>query len=82
MAIDHPDRIDRLGFLNVIPTLDQFQRMGTGPSLGYWPWYLLAHAAPFPERLLAECGVRLLPALAAPVRLAVSTISGTSPGCA
>jgi haloacetate dehalogenase len=27
--------------------------MGTGPSLGYWPWFLLAQPAPFPERMLA-----------------------------
>jgi haloacetate dehalogenase len=36
-----------------VPTLDQFERMGAGPSLGYWPWYLLAQTAPFPERLIA-----------------------------
>lgn len=39
--------------LNVIPTLEQFERMGAGPSLGYWPWFLLAQPAPFPERLIA-----------------------------
>ena len=38
--------------LNVIPTLDQFERMSGGPSLGYWPWVLLAQPAPMPERLL------------------------------
>ena len=53
MALDHADRVERLGILNVIPTLDQFERMGAGPSLGYWPWYLLAQPAPFPERLIA-----------------------------
>src|SRR5439155_19213654 len=39
--------------LNVIPTIDQFERMGGGPSLGYWPWFLFAQPAPFPERLIA-----------------------------
>jgi haloacetate dehalogenase len=53
MALDHGNRIDRLAVLNVLPTLDQFERMGTGPSLGYWPWFLLAQPAPFPERLIA-----------------------------
>jgi haloacetate dehalogenase len=38
--------------LNVLPTIDQFERMGRGPSLGYWPWFLLAQPAPLPERLL------------------------------
>jgi haloacetate dehalogenase len=53
MALDHPARVDRLAVLNVLPTLDQFERMGEGPSLGYWPWFLLAQPAPFPERLIA-----------------------------
>jgi haloacetate dehalogenase len=53
MALDHPCRVDRLAVLNVLPTLDQFERMGEGPSLGYWPWFLLAQPAPFPERLIA-----------------------------
>jgi haloacetate dehalogenase len=26
--------------------------MGDGPSLSYWPWFLLATPAPLPERLL------------------------------
>jgi haloacetate dehalogenase len=53
MALDHPDRVERLAVLNVVPTLDQFERMGAGPSLGYWPWFLLSQPAPFPERLIA-----------------------------
>ena len=53
MALDEPHRVLRLAVLNVVPTVDQFERMGAGPSLGYWPWFLLAQPAPFPERLLA-----------------------------
>jgi haloacetate dehalogenase len=52
LALDHPDRVERLAVLNVVPTLDQFEQMGAGPSLGYWPWFLLAQPAPFPERLV------------------------------
>jgi haloacetate dehalogenase len=52
MALDHPERVSRLAVINVVPTLEQFERMGRGPSLGYWPWFLLAQAAPFPERVL------------------------------
>jgi haloacetate dehalogenase len=39
--------------LNIVPTIEQFERMSGGPSLGYWPWYLLAQPAPLPERLLS-----------------------------
>jgi haloacetate dehalogenase len=53
MALDHQSLVERLVVLNVIPTLDQFERMGAGPSLGYWPWFLFAQPRPFPERLLA-----------------------------
>jgi haloacetate dehalogenase len=52
LALDHADRVERAAFLNVIPTVDQFERMGAGPSLGYWTWFLLAQPAPFPERIL------------------------------
>jgi len=50
MALDHPGRVTRLAVVNIIPTLDQFERK---PSLGYWPWFFLAQPAPFPERTLA-----------------------------
>jgi haloacetate dehalogenase len=52
LALDHPERVTRAAVLNVVPTIDQFERMGAGPSLGYWTWFLLAQPAPFPERLL------------------------------
>jgi haloacetate dehalogenase len=52
LALDHPECVTRAALLNVVPTLDQFERMGAGPSLGYWPWFLLAQPAPFPERML------------------------------
>jgi haloacetate dehalogenase len=53
MALDHPTIITRLAVVNVVPTLEQYERMGSAPSLGYWPWLLLAQPAPFPERLVA-----------------------------
>jgi haloacetate dehalogenase len=52
LALDHPERVTRAALLNVVPTIDQYERMGAGPSLGYWPWFLLAQPSPFPERLL------------------------------
>src|ERR671930_1606764 len=52
LALDHQKRVTRVALLNVLPTIDQFERMGAGPSLGYWTWFLLAQPAPFPERVL------------------------------
>jgi haloacetate dehalogenase len=60
MALDHPERIERVAVLNIVSTLDQFARMGGGPSLGYWPWFLLAQPAPFPERLVGADPAALL----------------------
>jgi haloacetate dehalogenase len=51
-ALDHSEHITRAAVLNIVPTLDQFARMSGGPSLGYWPWFLLAQPAPFPERMI------------------------------
>ena len=60
MALDAPDRVERLVLLNVIPTVDQFRRMADGLSLGYWPWFLLAQPAPFPEQLIAAAPEHIL----------------------
>ncbi len=60
LALDHPERVTRVGVLNVVPTLEQFERMGDGPSLGYWPWFLLAQPAPFPERMIGADPAGLL----------------------
>jgi haloacetate dehalogenase len=60
MALDHVDQVERVAVLNIVSTLDQFARMGGGPSLGYWPWFLLAQPAPFPERLVGADPAALL----------------------
>jgi haloacetate dehalogenase len=53
MALDHPDAIERLGVLNIVPTVDQFERMAEGAAVEYWPWFFLAQPPPFAERVLA-----------------------------
>ena len=52
MALDHPEAVERLIVLNVVPTLDQFERMAVGVALEYWPWFFLAQPPPFAERVL------------------------------
>jgi haloacetate dehalogenase len=51
LGLDHGPAVTRVALLNILPTIVQFERMGAGPSLGYWPWFLLAQPTPFPERL-------------------------------
>jgi haloacetate dehalogenase len=53
LALDHPDRIERLAVLDVIPTAEAWARAEARFALAFWPWSLLAQPAPLPERLLA-----------------------------
>jgi haloacetate dehalogenase len=53
MALDHPDRIRRLAVLDIVPTLDAWERADRDWILDYWHWAFLAQPAPIPERLLA-----------------------------
>lgn len=52
MALDHPDAVARLGVLNIVPTVDQFERMAEGAALEYYPWFFLAQPPPFAETLI------------------------------
>ena len=53
MALDHPAVVSRLGVLNVVPTVDQFERMAADAAVEYYPWFFLAQPPPFAERLVS-----------------------------
>jgi haloacetate dehalogenase len=53
VALDHPEAVERLAVLNIVPIVDQFERMAGEASLDYWPFFLLAQPPPFAERLVA-----------------------------
>jgi haloacetate dehalogenase len=53
MALDRPDRVDRLAVLDVVPTGEVWGRADAGFARGYWHWAFLALPAPLPERLIA-----------------------------
>src|SRR5262245_8503726 len=52
MALDHPDCVERLAVLDVLPVETVWERADARFALGFWPWSLLAQPAPLPERLL------------------------------
>jgi haloacetate dehalogenase len=60
MALDHPEAVHRLAVLNVVPTLDQFERMAEGAALEYWPWFFLAQPPPFAERVISASAAYVL----------------------
>jgi len=53
MALDHPNCVDRLAVLDVLPTGTVWDRADARFALAYWPWSLLAQPEPLPERILA-----------------------------
>jgi haloacetate dehalogenase len=54
MALDHPEVVERLSVLNVIPTVEQFERMTPDTALEYWPFIFLAQPPPFAERVISQ----------------------------
>jgi haloacetate dehalogenase len=52
-ALDHPNMIAALIVLDVIPTLDVWDKADARLALAFWPFSLLAQPAPLPERLIA-----------------------------
>ena len=53
LALDHPDRVERLAVLDILPTETAWGRADARFALGYWPWVLLAQPEPLPERMLS-----------------------------
>jgi haloacetate dehalogenase len=51
-ALDHPERVERLAVLDVVPIEAAWERADDRLALGFWPWSLLAQPEPFPERLV------------------------------
>ena len=52
MALDHPQRVEKLAVLDIVPTYEQFAAVDRQAALGSFHWYFLAQPAPFPERLI------------------------------
>jgi haloacetate dehalogenase len=53
LALDHPDRVERLAVLDIVPTEAAWSQADARFALAFWPWSLLAQPAPLPERILA-----------------------------
>ncbi|MBR0643881.1 alpha/beta fold hydrolase [Plastoroseomonas hellenica] len=53
LALDHPERVERLAVLDILTTADVWERADARLAAGFWPWSLLAQPEPLPERLLS-----------------------------
>ena len=52
LAIDNPTRIGRLAVLDIVPTIEHFERTDMAFALGYYHWFWFAQPHPFPEELI------------------------------
>lgn len=52
MALDFPDRVERLAVLDIVPTIEHFERTNMEFALGYYHWFWFAQPHPFPEELI------------------------------
>ena len=52
LAVDHPERVERLAVLDIIPTIEHFERADMAFGLGYYHWFWFAQPHPFPETLI------------------------------
>jgi haloacetate dehalogenase len=53
IALDYPERIERLAVLDIIPGAEVWDRADKRFATSFWPWSLLSQPAPFPEILIA-----------------------------
>ncbi|MBZ9816680.1 alpha/beta fold hydrolase [Mesorhizobium sp. CA7] len=53
LALDHPERVEKLAVLDIVPTAEVWDRADGRLALSFWPWSLLAQPEPLPETILA-----------------------------
>ena len=52
LALDHPERVNKLGIIEVIPTGDMWERFDAGMAVKAYHWSFLAQPHPLPEQLI------------------------------
>jgi haloacetate dehalogenase len=52
LCLDHPEAVEKMALLDIIPTLEHFERAGMDFAMGYYHWFFLAQPAPLPERMI------------------------------
>lgn len=54
LALDHPGRVTGLSVLDIIPTIEVWDRADKRFAESFWPWSLLSQPEPLPERLICS----------------------------
>jgi haloacetate dehalogenase len=49
LALDRADRVEKLAVLDIVPTIEHFERTDMAFAMGYYHWFWFAQPHPFPE---------------------------------
>jgi len=52
LALDHPERVERLVVIDIVPTLDMYDATDMRFASWYYHWFFLIQPAPLPERMI------------------------------
>jgi haloacetate dehalogenase len=52
LALDYPERLDRLAVLDIVPTRTVFRATNQASATGYYHWFFLSQPYDLPERLI------------------------------
>ena len=52
LAIDFPNKVIKMILLDIIPTLEHFERTDMDFAMGYYHWFWLAQRSPIPESVI------------------------------
>lgn len=53
MALDHPEHVERLAVLDIVPAGEAWARVNDHFMLSWWHWAFFAQPEPLPERLIS-----------------------------
>ena len=52
LALDHPDAVEKLCVMDIVPTIEHFERTEMSFAMGYHHWFFLAQPHDRPERMI------------------------------
>ena len=52
LALDFPDKVFKMILLDIIPTIEHFERTNFDFAMGYYHWFWLAQRSPIPESVI------------------------------
>lgn len=53
LALDWPDKVDRLAVLDIAPTREMYRGTGEAFARAYWHWFFMIQKAPLPEQMMS-----------------------------